>query len=250
MQIAISVLLGVLLFCGNLFSQSATPANQPQTFHVQGTIKDPLEGVIRGVKVTFQHEQLSKTVSTNDVGVYEADLPFGDYTMAAQGPRGFRIYHRPLFRVTSRANVVLDVTLFVGDRCGDMFIVNSSGEPVTDEQWRAATENCRREELISIPSGDGMPFQLSILYGSRTPVGNTSSYIGEKTPQYQATVFVAYNLFSLQADRVIYDQQERTIEASGHVIAIDESGATSRADSMVFKIENGQVVLLRPLTNK
>ncbi len=59
---------------------------------MQGTIKDPLEGVIRGVNVTFQHEQMSKTVSTNDVGVYEADLPLGDYTMTAQGPRGFRIY--------------------------------------------------------------------------------------------------------------------------------------------------------------
>jgi hypothetical protein len=221
-----------------------TPATQPQTFHVRGTITDPLEAVIRGVKVTFQNEHLTKTVTTNNVGVYEADLPLGDYTMTAQSP-GFRFYRRPLFRVTSTASTVLNATLLVGNPCGDMIIVNSSGKPVTDEQWKAATEHCRGEELIPIPSGDGLPFQLSILYGSRTPIGSTYSYIGEKTRQYETQVFVAYNLFSLQADKVTYDPQKRTIEASGNVVAVNESGTTQRAGSMAFKIENGQVALLR-----
>ena len=90
-----------------------------------------------------------------------------------------------------------------------------------------------------------MPFQLSILYGTRTPVGSTYSYIGEKTHEYEAPVFVAYNLFSLQADRVTYDVEKRTIEASGNVVAVNELGTTQRADSMVFRIENGQVALLR-----
>lgn len=56
---------------------------------------------------------------------------------------------------------------------------------------------------------------------------------------------MAYNLFSLQADKVTYDVQKRTIEARGNVIAVSESGATQRTDSMAFKIENGQVVMLR-----
>jgi len=37
MQFAISIPPAVLLFCINLFGQSATPATQPQTFHVRGT---------------------------------------------------------------------------------------------------------------------------------------------------------------------------------------------------------------------
>ena len=41
--------------------------------------------MVGGVKVTFQNEQLSKTVTTNNVGVYEADLPLGDYTMTTKG---------------------------------------------------------------------------------------------------------------------------------------------------------------------
>jgi Carboxypeptidase regulatory-like domain len=245
MEFTISVPLAVLLFCAPLFRQSATPGTQPQTFHVRGTITDPLEAVIRGVQITFQNEQLSKTVTTNNVGVYEADLPLGGYTMTAHSP-GFRLYRRPLFRVTSpTATAVLNATLLVGNPCGDMIIVNSWEKPVTEEQRKAATEHCRREELIPIPSGNGLPLQLSIRYGSRTPIGGTYSYTGEKTGQYQTPVFVAYNLFSLQADKVTYDVQKRTIEASGNVIAVNESGATQRANSMAFKIENGQVVLLR-----
>ena len=49
-------------------------------------------------------------------------------------------------------------------------------------------------------------------------------YTGERTRQYQTPVFVAYNLFSLQADKVTYDAQKRTIEATGNVIAVSESG--------------------------
>lgn len=249
MQTAISVPLWVLLFCGSLFSQSTAPANQPQTFHVKGTIKDPLEGVIPGVKVTFQNEQLTTMVTTNNVGVYEADLSLGDYTMTAQGPRGFRFYHRPLFRVTSPVNAVMNATLLVGPACGDRLIIR--GTQVTAEQEIISTDDCEHEDLVQVPSGNGMPFQLSILYGSRTQwAALIYSYIGEKTPQYAAPVFMAYNLFSLQADRVTYDVEMQTIEASGHVVATDESGTTSRANSMAFKIENGQVLLFRPLTNK
>jgi hypothetical protein len=237
---------------GDVELRSAAPQDsptRPQTFHVRGTIKDPLAGVIPGVKVTFQSELLTTTVTTNNVGVYEADLPLGDYTMTAQGPRGFRLYRRPLFRVTSPVVAIVNATLLVGVSC-DLVVANGSEEPGTNEQWKAAAENCRHEELIQIPSGDGIPFQLSILYGSRTPVGSTYSYIGEKTPQYEAPVFVAYNLFSLQADKVTYDVEKRTIEASGKVIAVDELGTSQRADSMVFKIENCQVVTLRYRKNK
>src|ERR1700722_8795816 len=206
---------------GEVELRSASPT-RPQTFHVCGTIKDPLAGVIPGVKVTFQSELLTTTATTNNVGVYEADLPLGDYTMTAQGPRGFSLYRRPLFRVASQSTVVLNATLLV-----------------------AATEACGCEELIPIPSGDGLPFKLSVRYGSRTTVGSTYSYIGEKTREYEAPVFVLYNLFSLQADKVTYDVEKRTIEASGNVVAVNELGTSQRADSLVFKIENGQVVPLR-----
>lgn len=236
-----SISLVVLFLCSTLFGQAARTTTQPQTVRVRGAIKDPLEAVIPGIKVTFQNRQLTTTVTTNNVGVYEANLPLGDYTMTAQG-RGFRVYRRPLFRLRSPGTVILNATLLVGSPCGDLIVVNSSGEPVTDEQWKAATERCKGEEVIPIPSDDGLQLQLSIRYGSRTPVGSSYSYTGERTAQYETPVFVTYNLFSLQADSVNYDAQKRTIEAKGNVIATNEPGATQRADAMTFKIENGQAM--------
>ena len=90
-----------------------------------------------------------------------------------------------------------------------------------------------------------MPFELSIRYGSRTPNGSTYSYGGEKTRQYESPVLVSYNLFSLQADMVTYDVKHGTIAASGSVVMADELGATQRAESATFKIEDGQVSKLK-----
>jgi hypothetical protein len=212
--------------------------------------------VIRGVRITFQNEQLTTTVTTNNVGVYEADLPLGrlhDDSAGCSGPQDLP----PTGLSRHVANHPdPELTLLVGNPCGDMIMVNSSGEPITDEQWtvaqrqRAATERCRSEELIPIPSGDGFPLQLSIRYGSRTAVGDAYSYTGEKTRQYQTPVFVAYNLFSLQADKVTYFAQKQTIEASGNVNVVNEWGATQRADSVTFKLENGQATPLSKTTTQ
>ena len=54
-------------------------------------------------------------------------------------------------------------------------------------------------------------------------------------------VFVAYNLFTLRAERVVYDVQSKTLQATGNVVTVDADGATRRADSMTLEIENGRV---------
>jgi hypothetical protein len=58
---------------------------------------------------------------------------------------------------------------------------------------------------------------------------------------------VAYNLFTLQADHIVYDVQRSTLEAMGDVVVENADGTTQRADSMTFKIENGEATLLPPL---
>jgi hypothetical protein len=241
MQSAISI-PAVLLFCVTLLWQSATLATRPQTFHIRGTITDSLEAVIRGVKVTFRNEQLTMNVTTDNQGFYEAELPLGEYTMTAQGPPGFPPYERPLFRVTSPASAILNVTLLVENSCGDAIIVDSSGESFTADQWKAATIRCRGEDRILIPSNDGLPLQLFIRYGTRKAIGEIHSYTGEKTGQYQAPVFLTYNLFSLRAYELTYDAKNRMIVAHGNVVAVNELGSTIRAYLMTFKIENDQVI--------
>jgi lipopolysaccharide assembly outer membrane protein LptD (OstA) len=57
-------------------------------------------------------------------------------------------------------------------------------------------------------------------------------------------VFVAYNLFTLRADHVTYDQKDQTLHANGKVVMINEKGESQRADEMTFRIENGEAIPL------
>lgn len=243
MRFASSVPMAVLLFFTTLLGQSPTTTTQVQTFHVKGTITDPLGAVIPRVKVMFENEQLNKTMATNDVGVYEVDLPLGVYAMTALS-RGFRPYRRPQFRVTSPTSLTLDVILPIR-RIVDRVEVGSWEDPATPE-WECAGKDPSYygDEVFPASPKDGVPFQLYIRYAGRTPTGSTCIYTGEKRP-YDDPVFVAYNLFSLQADRVIYNLKLRTIEASGNVVAVNESGAKQHGDKMTLRIENGGAVSIR-----
>jgi Carboxypeptidase regulatory-like domain len=237
---ASSLLLGVLLGT-SMFGQSVVQPTQPQTFHIRGMIKDASGAVIPKVKVAFESKQVERTVTTNDVGVYDSDLPLGDYTMTAE-IFGFRPYRRPLFRVKSPTSLEFDIILSVQPTC-DIVVVGASGHTATPQEWAAAKkELCLHEEFLPSPSNEGAPFQLYFRYEHRTLADNIYAYKGEKNTR--EPVFVAYNLFSLQADEVIYDAKNRIINASGSVVVVDESGATQYGDSMNFKIENGEAILL------
>jgi len=225
---ATSVSLSVLLLGAIALGQAASPVSQ--TFHVRGTITDTSGAVIPRAKVAFQSKHFDKNVSTNGLGVYEADLPFGVYTMTAEA-LGFRPYRRPLFRVTSTATIAFDFTLPLQRTCDGTVV--SVTEPL-----------CLREDSFSIPSDDGVPFQIWIRYEMHRVSGSNYSYTGEKAPNPDP-VFVAYNLFSLRADEVIYDARSKTITATGNVVVISPSGVTQNSHSMTVKIENGQAISIQ-----
>ena len=73
MRFSITTRLVVLLFCYAALGAPRSAA-QSQTFHVQGTVTDFNEGVIPEAKVSFHSDQMTKAVTTNAEGVYEADL--------------------------------------------------------------------------------------------------------------------------------------------------------------------------------
>ena len=231
MRVRVSVSLAVLLCCLPGFGQVAP--TRTETFHVEGTIKDRLGAVIPGATITFQSEKLSRTVTTNNIGFYEAVLPLGEYTMTAQS-QGFRPYRRPLFRVASPLSVRFEIILPIEKNINRVVVGTDPGPP----------PYCG-EESFSVPSKEGVPFQLYIRYGGlRSTTGETLEYRGDKTA-YDDPVFVAYNLFSLQAERVIYDVKNRTMEATGNVVLADESGKTRHVDEINLRFDNGQAAAVR-----
>jgi hypothetical protein len=193
--------------------------------------------------VAFHGKQFDQTVTTSDHGFYQTDLPFGSYTMLSEG-LGFRPYRRPLFRVTLHETINFDFTLAVRSTC-DIVVVRNDGGTPTPADWEAATkELCFREDSFPIPSTDGLPFQLLIRYGSHQAFSDQHLCTGKKA-LHEDRIFVAYNLFSLQADEVVYVASDSTVRATGNVVAEEESGLIDSAEYMTFKIENGHAMRVR-----
>lgn len=226
----------VSLLCVNLFGQA--PAVQVRTFHVRGTVRDSMGAPIRETraKVTFRNAELSQILSTNDRGHYETDLPLGVYTMNVDALQ-FRSYRRPEFRVMKPIDITINVVL---TRRGV-----HSGEYGTMPKPREVPSNITYYDgdFFSIPSDDGAPFQLYISYVKRIRTDYSYDYAGDPDPPYDDPVFVAYNLFSLRANTVLYDMESRRLDARGNVVVEDESGSRSAA-SMSFRIGNGRVTPL------
>jgi len=239
-QHGLSLVIAALFSCSSLAQFSAARAEiPPETFHVGGTVVDPVGSGIYGVSVAFQNEQTKKVVLTNDAGTYEIDLPEGEYTMTAQGI-GFRPFLRPLFRVGTPTILKFDVILHPHKGC-EKPILEGDG-PTTAEQWVAAqSTDCLHEDFLSPPS-QGPPFKLAVSYGVRKIDGTVYSYRGDKTGQYPLPVSVAYNLLSLRANEVSYDVTTHILSASGNIVVRSEPGTILRSDSMAFTIENGDAI--------
>ncbi|HYM74727.1 MAG TPA: carboxypeptidase-like regulatory domain-containing protein [Candidatus Dormibacteraeota bacterium] len=236
------ILFIVLLSCAGALGQSAPPPSQQAGAQVHGTIKDPTGAPFSGIKVKFLGE-IKKIATTNGAGEYEAELPPGLYMMDVS-VSGFRRYHRPWFSVTPQANLMFDITMQLTSTC-DVEIVSSSGDPApTEEQKSAVEEACLREELLPVPQKKGVAFPLFVQYGKRTLLGDVYKYF-EGQPNTDP-VFVAYNLFALEADHVTYDARTQVLDAHDHVVVVDESNNESKlrtGDWMKFKLEDGQPTL-------
>jgi hypothetical protein len=219
-------------------SDRSTARNRPTTFHVEGTIRRGDSGVA-GVEVKFEAKDPTKAVFSNQSGFYKAELPFGFYTMAAS--QGSDQKYRRRFLVTSRRIVVLDVVLYDDPDCDPVFprLAHSDGTPISPEPTQDDYRDvCGGSDLVSIQPEAGEPFELLVRYSNRRRSDAEITYTsyGGRGP-----VFAAYNLFTLSADRVVYNAADRTITASGGVVTRDAVRKTKHFDSAIFKIENGEV---------
>ena len=248
-----------------LFGQSVSRQETP-TFHIQGTIESPWNPLLKGQvvakdKVTFHAEQavkpvggdnspyiavprtevrfhgdrLEKTVVVDEKGFYQADLPVGVYKMTAEGPtiggQGLTPYVR-FFRVDSTTKVVLDGALYLAPTTCDIVVVTDTPE----EQREEMKDACGGTDSFLLPSQkDGTPFEVFFRYPTRELTRYGFAYNGSE----KAPVFVAYNLFSLQATEVHYNAKHHTIGALGNVVVEDGSGATRHLAAAHFTFQDG-----------
>ncbi len=223
-----AILLVVVLFHFALLGQTLPSSDLRKTFCVRGTVTDPAGAVIPRAKIAFRSKKISRTIDADAMGTYELDLPLGNYEMEVTSPliRGFSRYRRPLFRVTSQAILVLNVTLPMTEFC-DPVVVNMKSP-------------CGGEDRFPVPAADGTPFEVYVRYTGTSADGR--SYASRKISDYKVPVLVEYNLFTLRADRVTYDPKLNTIQADGNVVVDDDQGAAQHWNSATFKMGNGRAI--------
>jgi hypothetical protein len=261
--LAYTAVLVALLPCATLFGQSTPPMARLGTFHIQGLIRTYYDSAVPNGKVTFEGDKFTKTVFADNTGFYEADLALGSYTMtaeneymspdplfvpfgtAAQDPRlrNLQLYERPLFRIASPTSVTLNVTLDPPNpNCEPGYGVGPSASAPAPDRGEIV---CGGRDRFPIPSNDDIPFELFIRFRTRRNSDTGFVYnTGRDLPGWTTPVFVAYNLFTLQADHVAYNLETRTLQATGNVVVVSAGGETQKAGSLTFKIENGQAARL------
>jgi hypothetical protein len=207
-------------------------------------------------KVTFEGDKLTRTVFADGRGFYKVDLAVGSYKMTAeylspdllfvpfgtaQDPRlrSLQMYQRPLFRIDSPTNLTLNVTLDPPNpHCERGYGVGPSASAPPPDKGETI---CGGRDLFPIPSDDGVPFELLIRYRTRSYDDEGISYNARAVwPGIQTPVFVAWNLLTIRADHVVLNVEARNLRATGDVVIVNGVGNAQRADSITFKIENGQ----------
>ena len=216
-----------------LLAQSATTATPPAQVHISGAVRQcgkPV-GDREGWWVIFEGPSpaSTKTVRANDSGVYEADLPFGVWTMTLRAfPGDSTSFARPRhFRVNASGKLVLDIYTRPPIACSVL------GTP---EQAAAL---CWGEEFYEVPSAAGVTFEVD-LFGRPNQYWTPCSMVEGKGRHRE---FATYNLLSVEADHVAYLPSEKILEASGDVLMQDESGE-HKANSVRLRLQDGQAVTL------
>jgi hypothetical protein len=212
-------------------AQSTTSTYTFPTVHVEGTIGavDGFfpHGFVPPVKITFKEENTHQivTVDSKASGFYQAELSVGTYTMTAEH-RGLATYVR-VFRVkTPTKTVYLDGFVSPSYSCDAVI----GGEELKDA--------CGGMDSYPLPSRDGVRLRLDIRYAGRKRNADGSvEYFGSRT----YPVLVAYDLFTLRADRVAYEERNRTLNASGNVV-IEGQSDRGHEDRASFKIEDETAV--------
>lgn len=246
-----SLRLGVAILVGSAVANGqALQKRGPGNFCVEGEIDTSANIPVPGAEVALlQQGRIVSTVRANSKGHYSANLPFGSYTMTVRSHEldGILDYTRPDFSVYRSRRIVFDIVLRIAQQTCDLGMTGrvpeSSREPRPELSPEDAKNACGGNDRFPVPSEASEPFEVGIDYPTRRPTGSGYVYGGDRANSL-GQVSVAYNLFSLEADKVIYDVKTRTIAASGNVVVADGSGTTRHADSLGFRIENGHVIPL------
>lgn len=215
--------------------QATKPPKKPLAFQVQGTISDQSGNTLPDIEIVFTGAEHNRTIRADGVGAFESSLPVGLYTMQV-AVSGDTRYQRPIFRVSKPSEITIDAVLRLIPMC------NTSVAPLNESRSDAEAKSavpalCDQQNVFQSDA----PFQVYVRYRNKRRDGDTREYDGATRPVYDP-VFLAYNLFAVEADHVTYNPYSGAIRAQGNVVVRDSSKDEYKeeyGDWMTFRLTKG-----------
>jgi hypothetical protein len=186
------------------------------TSQLSGTVFDINEARVSNARVTIEGMGIKLTVTTDQAGQYNIDIPYGTYALEID-QSGFCRHKRPPFRVSS-PKVVLNFTLQV---CGIALTV-------TADETVCVPVDPFNTELVPMSNAGGPGLNAHVRYASRQQMGNVVEYRGrtaQRTPDGRAHppygLTLEYSLLTIRADVLRLNKETRRIEAEGNILVED-----------------------------
>lgn len=226
-QVAALLLMSSIALASE-YKQSSPTA---QVGRLVGTVTDMNDARVPQAKVIIDGAGTTLTVSTEEDGTYQSELPPGTYRIRVES-LGFCPVRRASFRMQPSTTTLLNFTLIACPLANQLAI--------KDGQYKGEVTRYLdpfKEESVPIVSTSEAPLELLIRYGERREGANFVEYKGaavsydEYAPnpagsvrrrKYQG-VTVTYNTLTIYADKVRLDPKNLRLEAYGNVVVEDGS---------------------------
>ena len=171
-------------------------------------------------------------------GHYETDLRLGVWKVAvtdSPGPitKSSSLSRPRLFQVKAPGDVILDLFERI-DRICTVSIGTPDDRPPTKDELERRGESCAGQEFFSVPSNEGIPFEVV--------VGGPTHFLPPRKDSGERE-FGTYNLLTVQADKVIFTPSPNggLLEAGGNVV-ISDGHREYRKNSVRFLVHTGQAI--------
>ena len=202
-RISLSLLI-ILVSFGLVHAQSIDVSSA----HIKGTVFDWTGALVPNVKVVLETARLKKEFVTNYEGVYEGKLRPGIYTVTTRAP-GFCHAQRAEFRVQQSSVIVMNLTLSV---CGIALVI------ITDKSGKSHDEDRYidpfQQESFRVST---TRLNLVIRYAKRLKEKRFIEYSGPKAENAARGVTVTYDLLTISADKIRFNNKTIMLEADGNV---------------------------------
>lgn len=224
----------IIVFILSTLSSAQNSSKLNSSGKIKGALFDSSgEAIIPGKKIVIEGQDIKQTITTNDRGEYEFDLPAGIYNIAIEEEQHYEWFY-PFRRgkIEIRPNTISVINLYPAI-IGKIIALVASSAGVRDEVT-ITTKPPKYENISVIPSS---ALDLVIQFSKKK--------IHKKITEYKNAKLTFGNL-TIIAGEVQFDKSNLQIRAKGlnDTVLIDNNGQQSRVSEAKINIKDGVPIVL------